>query len=83
VPSIAALLMMDMSKLHVTEREAPAPLNALGALGELREGLSYALRTPAALLIVILMAFLGRSATTSSLCCRLSQDMRWTEGRRS
>jgi MFS family permease len=56
VPSILALTMMDLSELKVTGRRPEAPANPLG---ELREGLSFVLRTPAALMIMILVAFLG------------------------
>ena len=55
IPSILALTMMDLSQLKVSERPA-APANPLR---ELREGLSFVRRTPAALMIVILAAFLG------------------------
>ncbi len=56
VPSILALTMMDLKALHQVEARAAAPLDAVG---ELREGLSYALRTPSTLFIVIMMAFIG------------------------
>jgi MFS family permease len=55
VPVIIALLMMRTSELNVGSGIAgPAD-----PLRELREGISYAFRTPAVLLIVILMAFIG------------------------
>jgi len=56
VPSILLLTMMDVKGSPVTDRRAMAPV---GALSELREGIAYVLRTPAALMIVILMAFMG------------------------
>jgi hypothetical protein len=48
--------MMDMSQLHrsdATERKAA------GAVRELREGISSAIRTPAPLLLIILAFFIG------------------------
>jgi MFS family permease len=55
VPVIVALLMMRTSDLRVVSGIAgPAD-----PLRELREGVSYAFRTPAVLLIVILLAFIG------------------------
>jgi MFS family permease len=56
IPSILALTMMDLSELKVTAGKPEAPVNPLG---ELREGLSFVLRTPAVLMIMILVAFLG------------------------
>ena len=56
LPVIAGLLMMDLKLLHLGDRKASGPVNPLG---ELREGLSYALKTPATLLIIILIATLG------------------------
>jgi MFS family permease len=56
IPSILALTMMDVSALHQGVREPQANVNVLG---ELREGLSFVMRTPAALMIIILVAFLG------------------------
>lgn len=56
LPVIAGLLMMDLKQLHLGDRKASGPVNPLG---ELREGLSYALKTPATLLIIILIATLG------------------------
>jgi MFS family permease len=55
LPVIVALLMMRTSELR-TANNAPGPVDPLG---ELREGLSYAFRTPGVLLIVILMAVIG------------------------
>jgi MFS family permease len=55
IPVIAGLLMMDTSKLH----SAPRKNGRMDPIGELREGLSYAFRTPSALLIVILVAIIG------------------------
>jgi MFS family permease len=56
VPTIAALLMMDMSQLYKSDTK-PGP--GTGAISELREGISFALRTPATLLMVILALFIG------------------------
>ena len=56
VPSILLLTTMDLSELHITSRRSGA---SVGALSELREGIAYVLKTPAALLIIILMAFVG------------------------
>ena len=56
IPTIAALLMMDMSQLHKPDTKSGP---ATGAISELREGISYALRTPATLLMVILALFIG------------------------
>ncbi|MBF6600869.1 MAG: MFS transporter [Dehalococcoidia bacterium] len=57
VPVIIGLLMMSMADLY-----GQARLRAVGRvnpLAEIREGLQYAFRTPAALLIVILVAIVG------------------------
>jgi MFS family permease len=57
IPVIIALLMMRTSKLYGT---AGARANGrVSPVAELREGLAYAFRTPAALLIVILVAIVG------------------------
>jgi MFS family permease len=56
IPTILALTMMDMSQLHTSERE---PSTAAGAFHELREGLSYAIKTPATRLSVIFGFFIG------------------------
>lgn len=56
IPVIAGLLLIDKSRLYSAGDRGNAPLNALG---ELREGLAYAFRTPAALLIVIIGFFIG------------------------
>ena len=55
VPVIIALAMMHSAEFHTdqTPRERGNPLS------ELREGLSYAFHTPAALFIVILLIFVG------------------------
>jgi MFS family permease len=55
VPVLAALLMMHTAALHTNERRS----DALRIVAELREGLSYAFRTPPALLIIILVAIVG------------------------
>jgi MFS family permease len=56
VPVIAGLLMMRMGELYAVNRRVAGPVNALG---ELREGLAYAFRTPPVLLIIILVAIIG------------------------
>jgi MFS family permease len=56
VPVIAGLLMMNMSQLYTVGRNKSGPMHPLA---ELREGLAYAFRTPAALLLVILVATIG------------------------
>jgi MFS family permease len=48
--------MMNLKQIHLSDRKASGPVNPLG---ELREGVSYALKTPATLLIIILIATLG------------------------
>jgi MFS family permease len=55
IPVILGLLMMDTSQL----RSAPRREGRIDPVGELREGLTYAFRTPSALLIVILVAIIG------------------------
>ncbi len=56
IPSILALTMMDLRELKIRDRGPPAPTHPLR---ELREGLSFVRRTPAALMIIIVAAFLG------------------------
>ncbi len=56
LPVIAGLLMMDPSELYTANRRAAQSVNPLG---QLREGLSFALKTPATLLIVVLVAMIG------------------------
>lgn len=56
LPVIAGLMMMDLSQLYTENRRPAGPAKPLA---ELREGISYALKTPATLLIVILAAFIG------------------------
>jgi hypothetical protein len=56
VPVIAGLMMMRTSELHAVGRRSAGRVNPLG---ELREGLSYAFRTPSAMLIIILVAIIG------------------------
>ncbi len=56
IPSILALTMMNLSELRVGGRQ---PQAAASVVSELREGLSFVMRTPAALMIIILVAFLG------------------------
>ena len=54
VPVIASLLMMNMTQLYGVGRKA-----AGNPIAEFREGLSYAFRTPAVLVIIILVAIIG------------------------
>jgi MFS family permease len=56
IPVIAGLMMMRTSELYATGRRSAGRVNPLG---ELREGLGYAFRTPSALLIIILVAMIG------------------------
>jgi len=56
IPSILALTMMNLSELHVVGRR---PQAAASVVSELREGLSFVMRTPAAFMIIILVAFVG------------------------
>jgi MFS family permease len=56
IPVIAGLLMMDTSALFNIQRKQEGPVNPLA---ELREGLAYAFRTPAVLLIIILVGVIG------------------------
>ncbi|HSP56354.1 MAG TPA: MFS transporter [Dehalococcoidia bacterium] len=56
LPVIAGLLMMDPRNFHM---QNVADKGRVDAIGELKEGVSFALRTPATLLIVILIATLG------------------------
>lgn len=56
LPVIAGLLMMRMSELHSVDTRA---ITRHGALAELGEGVSYALRTPAVLMILIMVAVIG------------------------
>lgn len=57
LPVIAALLMMRMSELYGQSRvRSPGRVNPLA---ELKEGIQYAFSTPAALLIIILVAIIG------------------------
>ena len=55
LPVIVALLMMRTTELRTASRDT----GPVDPLQELREGLSYAFRTPAVLLIVILMGVIG------------------------
>jgi predicted MFS family arabinose efflux permease len=56
IPVIAGLLMMNLSELYAPARKNDGRINPLA---ELREGLSYAFRSPPALLIIILVAIIG------------------------
>ncbi len=55
IPVIIALAMMNSAEFH-RDRQARERANPIS---ELREGLAYAFRTPSALLIVILLIFVG------------------------
>ncbi len=55
VPVLVGLLMIDTSKLYKMDTKRPWR----NPITDLREGLSYAFRTPAALLIIILVAIVG------------------------
>ncbi len=55
IPVIIGLLMIETSKLFGSPRKT----GKINPIGELREGLSYAFRTPSALLIIILVAIIG------------------------
>ncbi|MGH6884547.1 MAG: MFS transporter [Geminicoccales bacterium] len=56
LPTIWALLAMDMDELHTTEARRDASSNPFRELGE---GISYAFRTPAPFLIIIIAFFIG------------------------
>jgi MFS family permease len=56
IPILLSLALMDTSQLEQPERRVAGRMNPLG---ELREGLSYAFRTPSAFLIIILVAIVG------------------------
>jgi MFS family permease len=56
VPIISALMLLDVSKLHTPDRSRATRGNPLV---ELREGLAYAFQTPAAMLIIIMLIFVG------------------------
>lgn len=56
VPVIIGLMMMRTSDLH---RTVIARIGPMDPIGELREGLSYAFKTPSVLLIIILVAIIG------------------------
>jgi MFS family permease len=55
IPVIAGLLMMDLTQLHTVAKRT----TRINPVAELREGLSYAFRTPSVLLIIILVAVIG------------------------
>lgn len=55
IPVIVSLMMIKIGELHTVERMTPRG----NPLVELREGISYALHTPATLLVIILVAFVG------------------------
>ncbi|MGB2695167.1 MAG: MFS transporter [Dehalococcoidia bacterium] len=56
VPVIAALALIRLADLHA---QPSRPRSALHPLAELREGLAFTFRTPAALLIVIVLLLVG------------------------
>jgi MFS family permease len=55
IPVITGLLMMRMSEMNHVQRRT----DRINPIGELREGLSYAFKTPSVMLIVILVAIIG------------------------
>ena len=55
LPTIWAMIAMDMSELHTAEAKRVAG----NPFRELQEGISYALRTPATFLIIVLAFFIG------------------------
>lgn len=55
VPVIIGLMLMRTSEMHSVQRRT----DRMNPVAELREGLSYAFRTPSAMLIVILVAIIG------------------------
>lgn len=55
IPVLAGLLMMRTSEMHHVQRRT----DRINPIGELREGLAYAFKTPSAMLIVILVAIIG------------------------
>ena len=57
IPVIVGLLLMNTSKLYAVDMRRTG--KRIHPLAELREGLSYAFRTPAVLLIVILVGIIG------------------------
>jgi len=56
IPAILALMMMDMGQLH---RAEPGRMPGANAMAELREGISYALRTPATRMVILMAVFIG------------------------
>ena len=56
LPTIWALAAMDMNALHHVDGRRE---DGSGAVAQLREGISYVLKTPATLLVVIMAAFIG------------------------
>jgi MFS family permease len=56
LPVITGLLLMRMSELHAVDTLA---VRRSGALAELGEGISYALRTPSILMILMMVAVIG------------------------
>ena len=56
LPTVWALAAMDMSTLHHVDNKRKG---AEGALAQLGEGITYVLKTPATLLVVIIGAFIG------------------------
>jgi MFS family permease len=56
VPVIAGLMMMRISEMHRVERRTSTAINPLP---ELAEGISYVVRTPACLMIMIIMGVIG------------------------
>jgi MFS family permease len=56
IPVVLALAMMRMSEMHAIERREASGVHIFA---ELREGLAYVFNTPAAFLIVVLVAIVG------------------------
>jgi MFS family permease len=56
LPTIYALTAMDMSEMHAVESRRDANANPFRELGE---GISYAFKTPATFLIIIIAFFIG------------------------
>jgi len=69
VPVIASLLMIRTSELFKMEKMA----SDVNPLRQLREGISYALRTPATRLIIILVALIGTFGYNFTVVLPLTQ----------
>ena len=69
IPVIGALLMMDASKFF-----SATPSRAGSILGNLREGLAFASRTPSILSVLIMVAFVGTFGFNFSVITPLVAD---------